>query len=60
MSDNGGEGAKIVTSGRSVRGQDEIYVPSKSSGHSSTLPMSDEEMAAAAEREKTKRIGFTG
>lgn len=58
MSDHGGEGAKVVPCGPNVRGNDNIYTPSKSTGQASTLPMTHEEMAAAAEREKTKQIGF--
>lgn len=59
MSDGGGEGAKIVAPGQDVRGHDGIYVPSRSSGTITTLPMDEEQLEAARVREKTKFIGFT-
>lgn len=41
------------------RGYPDVYTPSKSIGHSATLPMDDDAKAAALEREKAKTIGFT-
>lgn len=57
MSDKGG--SRVVRCGQLVSGQDGIYVPSKTTGNSSTLPMNDDQKQAAAEREKTRTIGFT-
>lgn len=40
------------------RGYRDVFVPSSTTGHVTTLPMDDDAKAAAAEREKTKTIGF--
>lgn len=63
MSDGGGRrdngtGSRVVHCGDLVSGHDGVYVPSRTTGSSSTLPMDDAQKAAAAEREKTKQIGF--
>lgn len=51
-------GSKIVTPGQAVAGYDGIYVPSKTTGTITVLPMDDEQLEAAREREKAKFIGF--
>lgn len=41
------------------RGRDRVEVGRPAGGHASTLPMTDEQLEAAREREKTKVVGFT-
>lgn len=54
----GEQGAVVVTPDQIVNGSDGIYRPGMSTGSATVLPMTEEEIAAVKEREKTKKIGF--